>query len=80
MPQSVKAVYQKGVFVPQEPCDIPEGLEVELIIHSPALLPPEVKEIQERKRILKIVVERMQQNIIPTGAPRLTRETLHDRG
>ena len=31
MPHSVKAVYHKGVFVPQEPCNIPEGLEVELI-------------------------------------------------
>jgi predicted DNA-binding antitoxin AbrB/MazE fold protein len=79
MPKSVKAVYQKGVFVPQEPCDIPEGLEVELIIHSLSVLPPEVKEIQERKRILKIVVERMQQNPTPAGAPHLTRETLHER-
>jgi predicted DNA-binding antitoxin AbrB/MazE fold protein len=79
MPHSLKAVYHKGVFVPLEPCDIPEGLEVKLIIHNPSLLPPEVKEIEEKKRILKIVVERMQQNPIPSTAPRLTREALHER-
>jgi predicted DNA-binding antitoxin AbrB/MazE fold protein len=79
MPHSVKAVYHKGVFVPREPCDIPEGLEVELIIQDLSLLPPEVKEIEEKKRILKIVIERMQQNPIPARAPRLTREALHER-
>ena len=79
MPHSVKAVYHKGVFVPQEPCNIPEGLEVELIIQGPLLLPPEIKEAEERKQILRIIVERMQQNIIPTEAPRLAREALHDR-
>jgi predicted DNA-binding antitoxin AbrB/MazE fold protein len=75
----VKAVYHKGVFVPQEPCNIPEGLEVELIIQGPLLLPPEIKGAKEKKQILSIIVERMQQNIIPTEAPRLTREALHDR-
>ena len=75
----VKAVYHKGVFIPREPCDIPEGMEVELIIHSPALLPAEVKDIEEKNSILKIVVERMQQNPIPVRAPRLTREALHER-
>jgi len=79
MHHSVKAVYHKGVFVPREPCDIPEGLEVELIIHGGSLLSPAVKEIEEKKGILRIVVERMQQNPIPTGTPRLTREELHER-
>jgi predicted DNA-binding antitoxin AbrB/MazE fold protein len=79
MPHSVKAVYHKGVFVPQEPCNIPEGVEVDLIIRGPLLLPPEIKEAEEKKRILRIIVERMQQNALPTGAPRLTREALYDR-
>ena len=35
MANKVKAVYQRGVFVPEGPCDVPEGSEVELIIHSP---------------------------------------------
>jgi predicted DNA-binding antitoxin AbrB/MazE fold protein len=79
MPHSVKAVYHKGVFVPQEPCDIPEGLEVELIIQGPLLLLSEIKGTEEKKQVLSIIVERMQQNIIPTEAPRPTREALHDR-
>lgn len=79
MPHSIKAVYHKGVFVPQEPCNIPEGLEVEVIIQGPLLLPPEIKGAEEKKRILRSIVERTQQNALPTGAPRLTREALHDR-
>jgi predicted DNA-binding antitoxin AbrB/MazE fold protein len=79
MLNNVKAVYHKGVFVPLEPCNIPEGLEVELIIHGAALLLPPVKDVEEKKGILRVVVERMQQNPIPTGTPRLTREALHER-
>ena len=79
MPRSVKAVYNKGVFVAREFCDIPDGSEVELIIHGPALLPPEVKGSEEKEHIIRITVERMQQNPIPTNAPRLTREALHER-
>jgi len=79
MAHKLKAVYQGGVFVPQEPCDIPEGLEVELIIQGPLILPPEVKEDKKRQHILKMVVERMQHNPLPADAPRLTREALHER-
>jgi predicted DNA-binding antitoxin AbrB/MazE fold protein len=79
MLKSVKAVYHKGVFVPRESCDIPEGAEVELIIQCSFLLPPEIRGDEEKKRILRITVERMQQNLIPTEAPRLTREAFHDR-
>jgi predicted DNA-binding antitoxin AbrB/MazE fold protein len=79
MPRSVKAVYHNGVFITREFCDIPEGSEVELIIQGPALLPPEVKGSEEKERILRMAVERMQQNPIPSRAPRLTREALHER-
>jgi predicted DNA-binding antitoxin AbrB/MazE fold protein len=79
MPRSVRAVYHNGVFVSQELCDIPEGSEVELIIHGPPLLPPEVKCSEEKVHILRRTVERMQQNPIPARAPRLTREALHER-
>jgi predicted DNA-binding antitoxin AbrB/MazE fold protein len=79
MPRSVRAVYHNGVFVSRELCDIPEGSEVELIIQGPALLPPELRGSEEKERILKIMVERMQQNPIPARAPRLTREALHER-
>jgi predicted DNA-binding antitoxin AbrB/MazE fold protein len=79
MAHKVKAVYQRGVFVPQGPCDVPEGSEVELIIQGPLILPPEVKEAKERQDILRAVVERMQQNPLPVDAPGLTREALHER-
>jgi predicted DNA-binding antitoxin AbrB/MazE fold protein len=79
MPRSVKAVYHNGVFVAREFCDIPEGSEVELIIQGRALLPPEVKGSEEIECILRIMIERMQQNPIPSRAPRLTREALHER-
>ena len=79
MAHKLKAVYQGGVFVPQEPCAVPEGSEVELIIHGPIIVPPEVKEGKERQHILRMVVERMRQNPLPIGGPRLTREALHER-
>jgi predicted DNA-binding antitoxin AbrB/MazE fold protein len=79
MAHKVKAIYQSGVFVPEGPCDVPEGSEVELIIQSPLILPPEVKEAKERQHILRMVVERMQQNPLPVDAPGLTREALHER-
>ena len=79
MPHRLKAVYQEGVFVPREPCDFPEGAEVELIIQGPLIVSPEVKEDEERQYILRMVVERMQHNPLPANAPRLTREALHER-
>jgi predicted DNA-binding antitoxin AbrB/MazE fold protein len=79
MSRRLKAVYYRGVFVPQEPCDAPEGSEVELIIQGPSILPPEVKETGAQQHILKVVVERMRQNALPADAPRLTREALHER-
>lgn len=79
MSRRLKAVYQRGIFSPREPCDVPEGSEVELIIQGPFILPPGVREPEEQKQILRRVVERMQQNPIPAGAPHLTREALHER-
>jgi predicted DNA-binding antitoxin AbrB/MazE fold protein len=79
MPYRLKAVYQEGVFVPRERCELPEGSEVELIIQGPLILPPEVKEGVERQHILRMVVDRMQQNPLPVDVPRLTREALHER-
>jgi predicted DNA-binding antitoxin AbrB/MazE fold protein len=79
MPHRLRAVYQEGVFVPKERCEIPEGSEVELIVQGPLTLPPEVKETAERKHLLRMVIERMQHNPLPVDAPRLTREALHER-
>jgi len=79
MGQTIKAIYEKGHFIPHEPCDVPEGAEVELILQGPALLPPQVSDEKERARILQEMVGRMRKNPIPEGASRLTREELHER-
>ena len=79
MSQRLKAIYREGVFIPQTPCDLPEDSEVELIIEEPRVIPPAVTDPEERKRILKRMVERMRANPIPADAPRFTREELHER-
>ena len=79
MSQRLRAIYRDGAFVPQTPCDLPEDAEVELIVQGPHLLPPKVKDVAARAEILKQIVERMRQNPIPAGAPRFTRDELHER-
>ena len=79
MVQRLKAVYQNGAFVPQAPCDLPEGSEVELTIHDPDPIPPTVTDPEERKRIINRMIERMRANPIPANAPHFTREELYER-
>ncbi|MDT5123009.1 MAG: hypothetical protein QOC96_2491 [Acidobacteriota bacterium] len=80
MVQRLKAVYQNGAFIPQAPCDLPEGSEVELTIHNPYTIPPSVTDPEERKRILEELIQNMRDNPIPANAPaRFTREELHER-
>jgi predicted DNA-binding antitoxin AbrB/MazE fold protein len=78
--KKLAAVYHTGAFVPKAPCDLPEGAEVELTIHGPSVLSPSVMSTEERAQLLRTVIERMQENLIPGAAPRLTREMLHERG
>lgn len=80
MAQNLKAIYRNGAFIPQTPCDLPEGTEVRLIIEAPNLLPPMERDPEERKRIIKRMLERMKANPIPASAPHFTREELHERG
>ncbi|HEY0404213.1 MAG TPA: antitoxin family protein [Pyrinomonadaceae bacterium] len=75
----MKAIYQNGAFIPQAPCNLPDGLEVELTVHEARAIPPKVTDPEERKRILKEVVDSMLQNPYPADAPRFTREELHER-
>jgi hypothetical protein len=49
------------------------------VTSSPYYTEPEVKDLSERARLLKQIVERMQSNPAPAEAPRLTREDLHAR-
>jgi|WetSurMetagenome_2_1015567.scaffolds.fasta_scaffold1523003_1 hypothetical protein len=79
MVRRLKALYSGKTLIPQEPCDLPEGAIVELILHGAPILPPEIGEPGERARALRAVVARMQRNPLPAAAPRLTREQLHER-
>ncbi|MCU0570653.1 MAG: antitoxin family protein [Oculatellaceae cyanobacterium Prado106] len=79
MTQILKAIYSNGTFVLQTACDLPEGIEVELIIQSPKVIPPPIADLETKKQLLKALVERMQQNPIPLDAPRFTRDMLHKR-
>ncbi|MDT5061585.1 MAG: hypothetical protein QOH63_2044 [Acidobacteriota bacterium] len=79
MSQRLKAVYREGAFIPQMPCDLPEGAEVEITIHEANILPPEITDPEERKRIMSELIQNMLDNPIPANAPRFTREELHER-
>jgi len=79
MSQIIKAVFHNGAFVPQQPCNLPEGAEVELVVHRPHILPPQITDPEERKRVLSEVVESMRNNPFPENAPRFTREEIHER-
>ncbi|MGE5212577.1 MAG: antitoxin family protein [Nitrospirota bacterium] len=79
MSKSLKAIYRRGAFIPETPCNLPEESEVELIVQGPVLTQPEIIDPQERASILGGLVARMQQNMIPQTAPRFTRESLHER-
>lgn len=79
MSQRLKAIYREGAFIPQVPCDLPEGAEVELTIHEANTLPPKVTDPEERKRIMSEMIQNMLDNPIPADAPRFTREELHER-
>lgn len=80
MSQTLKAIYRDGAFIPQTPCDLPDGAEVEITVRAPNLVPPKVTDPDERKRILEEMVARMRANPIPADAPRrFTREELHER-
>ncbi|NET58588.1 MAG: antitoxin family protein [Symploca sp. SIO2E6] len=78
MPQGLKAIYRSGTFILQTACDLPEGVEVELLVESSSVIPPKIVDIGARENFLKLLVERMQQNPIPSNSPRLTRDMLYE--
>jgi len=75
-----RAVFQNGSFIPVTPCDLADGTQVLLTVHSPELVvPPQVTDAAERARILREIVERMRQNPLPATAPRFSRDEAHER-
>jgi predicted DNA-binding antitoxin AbrB/MazE fold protein len=79
MSHRIRAVFQNGAFIPEQDCGLPDGSEVELTIESTLTLRPAVKDPEEKKRILKAMIERMKQNPIPADAPSFSRDELHER-
>ena len=79
MSQTLKAIYRGGTFILQTACNLPEGAEVELVIQSSQVIPPQITDISAKQNFLKQLVERMQQNLIPATAPQFTRDMLHER-
>ena len=75
----VKAVSREGVFVPESACDLPENTRVDLFLRIGNCIPPRVTDPEERARLLQQVTRSMQDEPIPEGAPRFTREQLHER-
>ncbi len=80
MSTAINATFRNGVFVPSEPCDLPNETEVRLVIEGRStVIPPSVTDPQERAKIMAGLIERMRNNPIPANAPRFTREELHER-
>jgi predicted DNA-binding antitoxin AbrB/MazE fold protein len=75
----INATFRNGVFVPSEPCDLPEETKVQVQVTGSLIHPPTVTDSEERRRLLGELVERMKKNPIGEGAPRFTRDELHER-
>lgn len=79
MIQRIRAVYRDGVFRPEAPCDFPENSEVELLVQETGVRGAIVTDPAEQRRMLRQITERMQNNPLPPGAPRFSRDELHER-
>ena len=79
MPQTLTATYQNGSLVLEEALALPEGTKVEVFIQSPQVVAPSIATSEEKRQLLRSLVERMQQNPIPENSPQLNRDMLHER-
>jgi hypothetical protein len=82
MSNRLRAVYRGGAFVPvsqNEKLNVPENAEVEITVHNPYLLPPEIADTEERAAVQRDVAQKMKANSFSGDPPRFTREELHER-
>jgi predicted DNA-binding antitoxin AbrB/MazE fold protein len=79
MIQRIRAIYRDGAFRPEPRCDLAENAEVDLVVQEAGVCEPSVSDRSERLRILRQITERMQSNPLPAGAPRFSRDELHER-
>ena len=76
MNHRIRATFHGGAFVPDQPCELPEGATVDLLIEAPSRLPPQVPDPEERARLLGELVKNIRKYPLAADAPRLTREEL----
>ncbi|MFN0172762.1 MAG: DUF104 domain-containing protein [Bryobacteraceae bacterium] len=79
MTQRSKAIYRDGKLELRNPCDLPQGAEVDVLIVSEGVIPPEETDPSRRRQLVAELVERMRTQPLSPAAPRLTRDDLHDR-
>jgi len=79
MTYRTRAVYRGGAFLPETRCDLPEDAEVDLVVQGPLHAPAAITDPEQRSRVLRRITARMKQNPLPSTAPRITRDELHER-
>ncbi len=79
MVEIISAVYRDGVFFPEAPCSLANNTKVRIVVENAPARAPLVSDPVERQRILEETLARMKANPIPAGAPKFTREELHER-
>ena len=80
MIRHLKAIFRGGMFIPQEPCHLPEETSVDLTVEQLPRRQPVITSPSARQEILIRLIERMKENPIPEAAPHFTRDELHERG
>jgi predicted DNA-binding antitoxin AbrB/MazE fold protein len=81
MPDTLRAIYRNGAFVPVVPCDLPEETEVQVVVQNGAeMIPPLESDPIRRGEIKKRLLQRMSNSPLPPDAPKLTRDQFHERG
>jgi hypothetical protein len=78
-PLRLRAIVRDGKFVPVDPCSLPEASEVELTVEPSGNIPPSITDPVERAAVMKELVARMMARPLAQGAPKLTRDELHER-
>ena len=71
MLRKVKAVYVNGAFIPQEPCDFPENVEVELTVDTGSNYAHRIVDRETRKEILEALLQRMRDTSMIAHARRV---------
>jgi hypothetical protein len=82
MSTRLRVIYTGGAFVPVVPgekLNVPENTEMDITIHNPYLLPPEIADPEERAAVQRDVAQSMKANSFAGDPPRFTREELHER-